>query len=73
MCRNQNWLREVSQPFTNAVIRVYDEAGNVIETREHTASSRSRKRFVRINVTHMIERLFGLPGEMAGATQRRLK
>jgi len=25
---------EVLQPFTNAVIRVYDEAGNVIETHE---------------------------------------
>ena len=27
----------------NAVIRVYDEAGNVIETHEHTGDSESRK------------------------------
>jgi hypothetical protein len=35
--RNQqrNRLREVFQPLNNAVIRVYDEAGNVIETHEH--------------------------------------
>jgi hypothetical protein len=57
----------------DAVIRVYDEAGNVIETHEPRAISKSGKRFVRINVTHMIERLFGLPGEITGATQRRLK
>ena len=30
-----NRLHEVSQPFTRAVIRVYDEAGNVIQTHEH--------------------------------------
>jgi hypothetical protein len=35
--RNQqcNRIRGARQPFTYAVIRVYDEAGNVIETREH--------------------------------------
>jgi len=34
-------LREVSQPITDAVIRGYDETGNVIETREHKGDSRS--------------------------------
>jgi hypothetical protein len=29
-------LREILQPSHNAVIRVCDEAGNVIETHEHT-------------------------------------
>jgi hypothetical protein len=35
--RNQqcNRLREVFQPMHDAVIRIYDEAGNVIETHEH--------------------------------------
>jgi hypothetical protein len=32
---NANRLREVLPPFTDVVIRVYDEAGNVIETCEH--------------------------------------
>jgi hypothetical protein len=35
--RNQqrNRVRHASQPLTIAVIRVYDETGNVIETHEH--------------------------------------
>jgi hypothetical protein len=32
-------LRKVSQPY-DAVIRVYDEAGNVIETHEHAGEFR---------------------------------
>jgi len=30
-----NRLRNAQQPFTGVVIRVYDAAGNVIETHEH--------------------------------------
>ena len=33
--RDCNRLREISQPFTDAVIRVYGDVGNVIETHEH--------------------------------------
>jgi hypothetical protein len=33
----------------DAVIRVYDEAGNVIETHEHTAISKSRDLPVPVN------------------------
>jgi hypothetical protein len=29
-----NQVREILQPSTDAVIRVYDDAGNVIETHE---------------------------------------
>jgi hypothetical protein len=32
--RQRNRLRDAEQPFTAAVIRVYDDAGNVIETHE---------------------------------------
>jgi hypothetical protein len=38
----RNRLRKVSQPVTYAVIRVYDEAGNVIETHECRAFERAR-------------------------------
>jgi len=34
-CEGRSWLRKVFQPITDAVIRVYDETGNVIETHEH--------------------------------------
>jgi hypothetical protein len=34
-CRKCNQLRRVFQPTHDAVIRVYDEDGNVIETHEH--------------------------------------
>jgi hypothetical protein len=32
--KQPNRLCEILQPLTDAVIRVYDEAGNVIETQE---------------------------------------
>ena len=32
-------VREILQPLTDAVIRVYDDAGNVIETQEHAGDS----------------------------------
>src|SRR5262245_33419003 len=32
---NQSRIRGASQPINHAVIRVYDESGNVIETHEH--------------------------------------
>ena len=34
-CQQRNRLRQPIQSLTDAVIRVYDEAGNVIETHEH--------------------------------------
>jgi hypothetical protein len=34
-CHQRGWLRKVLQPLTRCAIRVYDEAGNVIETHEH--------------------------------------
>src|SRR4030095_15985492 len=33
--RQCDWLCKVLQPLTRCVIRLYDEAGNVIETQEH--------------------------------------
>ena len=35
MCSQVNRLRKVFRRSDDAVIRVYDEAGNVIETHEH--------------------------------------
>jgi YD repeat-containing protein len=35
----------IFQPFTDAVIRVYDEAGNVIETHEQAGESSTYTRF----------------------------
>ena len=32
----RNRVRQILQPLTSFVIRVYDDAANVIETREHT-------------------------------------
>jgi len=37
-----NRLREISQPLTWCRDRVYDEAGNVIETHEHAGDFRER-------------------------------
>jgi hypothetical protein len=34
--QQRNQPRKVSQPLPRSVIRVYDEAGNVIETHEHS-------------------------------------
>jgi len=34
------------------VIRVYDDAGNVIETHEHAAISKSRERYMRETISH---------------------
>ena len=34
--------RKFSQPITNAVMRVYDEAGNAIETHEHVSDFKER-------------------------------
>ena len=35
-CRQRSWICAILQPNRmSAVIRVYDEAGNVIETHEH--------------------------------------
>jgi hypothetical protein len=38
--RGVNLISEASQPLTHAVIRVYDETGNVIETHEHKGEFR---------------------------------
>jgi len=42
------------------VIRVYDEAGNVIETHEHKGDFKSRKQFGRITSAHAIKQLLRL-------------
>jgi hypothetical protein len=44
--RNQqrSWLREIFSRSHDAVIRVYDEAGNVIETHEHAGGFKSGER-----------------------------
>ena len=45
--RNQqrSRIREISQSLTDAVIRVYDEAGNVIETHEHAGEFQTQSTF----------------------------
>ena len=35
-CSSATGLREILQPLTSCDDRVFDEAGNVIETQEHT-------------------------------------
>jgi hypothetical protein len=42
----------------DAVIRVYDDAGNVIETHEHTCQFNEREVFARITVHLPLKRIF---------------
>ena len=37
----------------NAVIRVYDEAGNVLETHDHAGDCEGRERIIRENSIHI--------------------
>jgi hypothetical protein len=41
-CGECNRLRKAPQPFNDPVIRVYDDAGNLIETHDHVGGFRER-------------------------------